>query len=314
MATSFRQQSRVRKMVYAGLIVALITVSMLYRKVSIEPRAHNLQLRAESQGEVELTSSAVRLTLLGSRGLATTVLWQVAMEKQKRHQWNQLDLVVTSITKLQPNFVTPWLFQGWNLAFNVAVECDQPRDKYFYISRGTQLLAEGERRHQGTISTAADNSAPRFPGNPEMRFYIGMFYQMKIGTSDEKNTMRCLFDLSCIDPDEWSQQRLWKEDQQAVNLEAFADFCKAHPRLVRRIREKLKLSEPEDVVAFLKENRGLPSRFGDEKTGDGRTKLAERTKQFPIFPPPRLKGLPDPNAERFDHIGAPDLDVFLASG
>ena len=53
-----------------------------------------------------------------------------------------------STSMMEP--VTPWMFQGWNLAYNVAVECDQPRDKYFYITRGTQLLAEGERRHQGS--------------------------------------------------------------------------------------------------------------------------------------------------------------------
>src|SRR5438067_1758556 len=147
MAISFKQQSRVRKMIYAGLIIGLLTTSWLYRKYLIEPEAFDLQLRADSQGEVELTSSAGKLSLFGSRGLATTILWQVAIEKQKRHQWNQLELLVSAITKLQPNFVTPWMFQGWNLAYNVAVECDQPRDKYFYITRGTQLLAEGERRH-----------------------------------------------------------------------------------------------------------------------------------------------------------------------
>src|SRR5436189_213871 len=112
MARSFQQKSRLRKISYAGLIVVLLTASMLFRKFVVEPRAYDLQLRAESQGEVELMGSALRLAMFGSRGLATSVLWQMAMEKQKRHQWNQLELLVKSVTTLQPNFVTPWLFQS----------------------------------------------------------------------------------------------------------------------------------------------------------------------------------------------------------
>ena len=92
----------------------------------------------------------MRLLLTGSRGVAVTFLWYNAMDKQKRHEWNELELLIQSITKLQPYFITPWLFQSWNLAFNVSVECDQPKDKYVYVVRGLALLAEGERRNRGS--------------------------------------------------------------------------------------------------------------------------------------------------------------------
>ena len=82
-----------------------------------------------------------------TRGLVETVLWQIAIDKQMKHEWNQLEFFVRSLTKLQPHFLTPWLFQSWNLAYNVSVESDRVRDKYFYISRGIELLAQGERRN-----------------------------------------------------------------------------------------------------------------------------------------------------------------------
>jgi hypothetical protein len=312
MASSFQQQSRVRKMVYTGLIVALITVSMLYRKMVIEPNALRLQLRAESLGEVEFAGSAVRMVLLGSRGVMTTIMWQMAIEKQKRHQWNELDNYVTAITKLQPNFITPWMFQGWNLAYNVAVECDQPRDKYFYISRGTQLLAEGERRHQGAAVATSAGTPLIFPGNPDMRFYVGKFMEMKLGTSDEKNVMRCLFDLSCIDPKDWDPL-LFEPEKGSLDLDKFKTFCQDHPRLIRRLREKLYYSKPEDIVEFLRSCRGIPSRFAEGPARD-KSSLAPPDQQFPILPPAGEDGRPDPSVERFDHANAPDFDVFLASG
>ena len=48
-----------------------------------------------------------------------------------------------------------------------------------------QLLAQGERVNRD---------------NPDMRFWIGFYYINKFGSSDEKNTLRSLLQLSGIDP------------------------------------------------------------------------------------------------------------------
>src|SRR5205807_1784303 len=144
MANPFQQMVQQRKLTYAILILFLFTGSLVHRKLVIEPAAFRLQLREVARGEVELTSSAIRLSLTGSRGLAVTFLWSAAMAKQQKHDWNEVELLVGSITKLQPYFITPWIFQSWNLSFNVAVECDRPIDKYYYVARGLDLLAEGE--------------------------------------------------------------------------------------------------------------------------------------------------------------------------
>src|ERR1700704_6437699 len=133
MASPFQQQARLRKFIYLGLIVALFTTSFIWRHYVVEKLANRLAIREESRGEVDLSGSVVRLTLTGSRGLATCVLWNNAIDKQKKNQWNELELVVRSLTKLQPHFITPWLFQSWNLAYNVSVESDRVADKFFYV-------------------------------------------------------------------------------------------------------------------------------------------------------------------------------------
>src|SRR5262249_40610510 len=155
--------------------------------------------------------------------LAVTSLWLAALEKQKRHEWSELEVLVNSLTKLQPHYISPWLFQSWNLSFNVSVECDRSRDKYFYISRGIELLAEGERKN----SPPPTPEGLQAPAHPEMRYFIGFTYQLKIGHGDEKRTLRCLFDLSTIDPRKRDANKLWVAGRQgrAVDLAAFRAFC-----------------------------------------------------------------------------------------
>ena len=150
MASPFQQLALRRKLISIGLIVAGLTASLLFRSYVVEPRADQLALREQNAGAVELSGSAIRLSLTGLRGLASCILWMNAIERQKKNQWDELEILVNSITKLQPHFVTPWLFQSWNLAYNVSVESDRVKDKFFYVTRGIDLLGEGEHPPGGT--------------------------------------------------------------------------------------------------------------------------------------------------------------------
>jgi hypothetical protein len=315
MATPLLQKTRQRKMIYIGAIVVLFTVSLIHSRWILQPQAYRLQLREESRGEVELIGSAVRLMTTGSRGLAVTVLWYTAMDKQKRGEYHELELIVKSITKLQPYFITPWLYQSWNISFNVAVECDRPRDKYFYISRGLELLAEGERRNRGVGKEggAADPERIVFPGHPELRHYMGFFYQLKIGSSDERQTMRSLIEMSCIDPLERDPADFWTQvpGRRVVDMKRFRVFCDKYPRLVRRLREStLKYETPERIVKFLEDHKDIPSRFkpidkSKQVTMSERKSIVE---QFPILPLPESPDWPDPRNQ--DLSTRETVDVF----
>jgi hypothetical protein len=334
MPTPLQSPAARRKLIYIGLILALFVVNtFLWRGVSVrsgpggEPpswtvqaNANKLELTEETQGAPDLVGSTVRLVLTGSRGLATTLLWKEAINKQMRNEWTELEFLVRTLTKLQPHFLTPWLFQSWNLSYNVSVEADRVRDKFFYISRGIELLAQGERLNRD---------------NPDMRWWIGFYYQNKFGVSDENNSLRSLFQLSCIPPQERTPLIRTKEyyrtdkdkagedpaaykavlrdnpqyvfpDGKVLDPAWFKTFCEKHPQLVRRLREPPKdltrpfrCRTPLDVAEFLTDNRGLPTRFVEpEGTGEGdslRTKLRSTftgragelkpsDQQFPILP------------------------------
>ncbi len=316
MANPFSQKARQRKFLYAGLILVLFTGSLLHRRLWVEPTATRLKLREVAKGEAELTSSAVRLSLTGSRGIAVTFLWVAALQEQERHEWNELELAIGAITKLQPYFITPWLFQGWNLAYNVAVECDRPHDKFYYVSRGLQLLGEGERRN---LEQTADPSQPNGVGQPDLRHFIGIAYQGKFGISDEKNTMRSLLDMSCIDPIRRDPDRFWMigaDGRKTVKLDELEKFCRDYPRLVRRLREQLGYADPKQIIAFLTDNRELPSRYEPLTRGSGQTasQLKPAREQFPMLPDPKRFGDVAPNPDVADFkLGSESMDVFVVS-
>jgi hypothetical protein len=277
MPSPFQQQSFQRKLTYVLLIPVLFTATYLYRDWMMKPLSERLEVREQDLGEVELTGSAVRLTLTGARGFAVCGLWWGAIEKQRKHEWNELEMIVRSVIKLQPHFVTPWLFQSWNLAYNVAVESDRTNDKYYYVTRGVDLLGQGERQNRN---------------HPDMRFFLGFYNQHKIGLSDEANTMRSLFQLSCIDPRERDPERFRTRDDRnrlVVDLGLFEEFCQRHPFLVRRLRDSLRCETPDDVIDFLQTNKDVPSRFQDVKgqvgASEAGTPPLAPEKQFPLLPP-----------------------------
>lgn len=316
MASPFQKQARNRKIIYLVMIGTLFTLGWFWRHHYVDTKATELALREVNRGDVELSGSVVRLSLTGSRGLATCALWISAIDKQKKNQWNELELLVRSLTKLQPYFITPWLFQSWNLAYNVSVESDRVRDKYFYITRGIELLAEGERQNRN---------------HPDLRFNIGFYNQHKISQSDETNTLRSLYQLSCIPPSERdpARFRVYTDKGAEIRWSAFSSyiaenpndltmkqriekamkefdtFCREHPQLVRRLREGIRkdtkfeqarqfsCESVDAVVQYLADNQQIPSLFEETTAAppngwESKTaRLKSPEQRFPILPPPR---------------------------
>src|SRR5262249_3761037 len=109
--------------------------------------------------------------------------------------------------------------------------------------------------------------------------------QSKMGISDENNTLRTLYQLSCIDPQERNPARFRKPNGE-IDWAAFEDFCNKHPHLVRRLRDRLSCKTPDDVIDFLDANFKLPSRYEYAAPGEGQpTRLKPLSERFPIMPP-----------------------------
>ena len=192
--------SRQRKIAYAlGILVLLGPIIILGAPVSetvqrgvksevsggvLARMRHEYQLGESTLGDIDPTSAAANLVLLGLRGMAATVLHQNAVTLQQRKEWGRLKSTVDSILKLQPHYIEVWKFQGWNLAFNVSREWDKVEDRFYWVKAGLKFLKNGADKNR--TSTALLHN-------------VGDFVGRKIGMADERNFYRRFF---VRDPDE----------------------------------------------------------------------------------------------------------------
>jgi len=192
--------SRQRKLVYAGCIVILL-IPIVYlgapTSEDVLPGTRMAvsggllaQMRVEHDlgestlGEIDPSSAAMNLVLLGLRGPAAGILHLQALEYQEKKNWGKLKTTVDSIIKLQPHYVEIWRFQGWNLAFNVSREWDKVADRFYWVKEGIKFLQLGTSRNKTTTILFHN---------------VGDFMGRKFGNSDEKKFFRKFF---IDDPDD----------------------------------------------------------------------------------------------------------------
>ncbi|MCA9058042.1 MAG: hypothetical protein KDA85_06065 [Planctomycetaceae bacterium] len=190
--------SRNRKLVYVGCILLLLApIIYLGAPASADGKGggqlalkrNEYGLGEASVGDVDPTSSAANLLLLGMRGPAAGVLHMQAIGYQDRKEWKKLETTVDTVRRLQPHYVEIWKFQGWNLAFNVSREWDRVDDRFAWVKKGIKFLIEG---------TVMNNRVP-------ILFHeVGDFTARKMNTSDEKKFFRQFY---LDDPD---KQPDWK--------------------------------------------------------------------------------------------------------
>ncbi len=180
-----------RKIAYACAIAALLLpLSWLSAPATIQANGRSskggvlAQMREDHHlsqatlGEIDPASETIKLATLGLRGVAANVLWQKAHDFRKREDWVSLSATLEQIAKLQPNFVSVWVYQGWNLSYNISVEFDDYHDRYYWVIRGIDFLKEG----------ATYNAK-----EPRLASEIGSTIAQKIGRADEHLQFRKLF-------------------------------------------------------------------------------------------------------------------------
>jgi hypothetical protein len=129
-------------------------------------------------GEIDPASETMKLATLGLRGVAMNLLWEKANHYKKTEDWSNLTATLDQLSKLQPNFITFWKFQSWNISYNLSVEFDDYHDRYAYVRRGIEFLKKGESYNKD---------------NPHLLWDLGWFIGQKIGRADEHVQYRRLF-------------------------------------------------------------------------------------------------------------------------
>ncbi|QDT72415.1 hypothetical protein [Lacipirellula limnantheis] len=205
-----------RKMVYL-LVLMMIAVPIVWlgRPSSPGDQGGKLaQQRTEARlgqadlGAIDPASETIRLATLGLRGIAVTMLWNAANNYKKTEDWTAFQSTLEQLARLQPYFVKVWQYQAWNLSYNVSVELDNVRDRFYYVKQGIEYLMDG-------IGYNRDH--------PRLLDDLGWFTGNKVGRADEHEIYRKLYKLDedlnpNDDPtlrDNWLASKHWYE--QAVD-------------------------------------------------------------------------------------------------
>lgn len=82
------------------------------------------------------------VALGGFRGLIANFLWIRASELQEDDKFFEMAQLSDWITKLEPHFSAVWVFQAWNMSYNISVKFKDYPDRWRWVERGIELLRD----------------------------------------------------------------------------------------------------------------------------------------------------------------------------
>ena len=92
------------------------------------------------------------VALGGFRGLIANALWIRANDLQTEDKFFEMAQLADWITKLEPHVPEVWIFQEWNMAWNISVKFKDYSDRWRWVQRGIRLLRdEGLRYNPNSI-------------------------------------------------------------------------------------------------------------------------------------------------------------------
>lgn len=112
------------------------------------------------------------VALGGFRGLISNYLWMRADELQESDKYFEAAQLASWITDLEPHLPVVWVFQAWNMAYNISVKFKENgpgdfSDRWRWINNGIELL-----RDKGLLYN---------PNDPLIYFQLGQFFGHKMG-------------------------------------------------------------------------------------------------------------------------------------
>ena len=152
------------------LIVYVVIVLVLVNGFYVQGRIDQIR---EDEGHVEKRidispDEFIASGLIGGfRALAVDYLWVKMLRLEADKQYHEIPSTADLITRLEPNYPAVWIFNAWNLAYNIAIEWKARNDRWHWIRQGIETIEKGLRKN---------------PGNVELEFYLGWLLYHKVST------------------------------------------------------------------------------------------------------------------------------------
>jgi hypothetical protein len=107
------------------------------------------------------------VALGGFRGIIANALWLRANDMQESGKYFEMVQLADWITKLQPDIVTVWVHQAWNMAYNITVKFPDHEERWVWVKRAIELLRDQAIKYN--------------PKEPLIYRELGWIFQNKMG-------------------------------------------------------------------------------------------------------------------------------------
>ncbi len=166
--------SRVKKILLLLLAVALLFGSgRMQNSLNRDREALGLTRTAALENAPPVLAFTT-VALGGFRGLISNLLWIRASDLQQDDKFFEAAQLADWITKLEPTFAAVWIFQGWNMAYNISVKFKDFPDRWRWVENGIQLLRDDGLHYN--------------PNNVDLYRELCWFFQHKMGANlDDAN-------------------------------------------------------------------------------------------------------------------------------
>jgi hypothetical protein len=135
--------ARLIKIALALAIVALLGIASFAQRSLNQDRLALGVNRGTALGKTAPPALVFTTVALGGfRGLIANALWIRAMDLQEQDKYFEKVQLADWITKLQPRFVTVWIVQAWDMAYNISVKFNSAADRWLWVQRGIELLRD----------------------------------------------------------------------------------------------------------------------------------------------------------------------------
>ncbi|NLF23251.1 MAG: hypothetical protein GX590_08815 [Lentisphaerae bacterium] len=149
----------------------LLLVAALAILLPLEPRLRQMRQSryplAGSPAGQPVWVQVVMVGLGGFRGLISEVLWLRASRLQEQGRYFEQVQLAEWITALDPRATDAWVFNAWNLAYNISAMMPRHTDRLIWIEAGIALLR--------------DRAIPANPSDARLYRELGWLFQNKVG-------------------------------------------------------------------------------------------------------------------------------------
>src|SRR3990172_2847923 len=127
------------------LLAAALFIGAGLQLDSINAQRREMKLIINEPLENAPPSLAFATIAMGAfRGIVVDVLWMRADRLKEAGQFFDARQLAEWITALQPRFGAVWVFQAWNMAYNISVTAPatQPDQRWHWVKNGYELLRD----------------------------------------------------------------------------------------------------------------------------------------------------------------------------